>query len=339
MTLWLVRAGSRGEREDFALEHDLAVLSFREVGDLSKAESRNDVLGLLRHASPEEKPARLNNWAAQLWAFVGRMHPGDRVALPLKSRSAIAFGTVTGDYDYRASFPEDARHTRPVRWEQEISRTRIDQDLLYSFGAFLSVCRISRHDAEARIEALLAGKKPTPYIPVEEAEEPLEETSTSIDLESHARDQIREYIGRRFAGHDLAVLVDEVLVAQGYRTIRSPEGPDGGVDVLAGRGPMGFDAPRLCVQVKSGDTPSDVKVLRELSGVMKAFGADHGLIVSWGGFTSAVYKESRRHFFEVRLWDADDLVRAIQAHYDQLSDTLQAELPLKRTWMLVLEGE
>lgn len=339
MTLWLVRAGSRGEREEFALDENLAVLDFRDVGDLSAAESRHDVLDILRNAKPDEKPARLANWAAQLWAFVGRMQPGDRVALPLKSRSAIAFGIVTGDYEHRADAPEDARHTRPVRWEQEVSRTRIDQDLLYSFGAFLSVCRISRNDAEARIEALLAGKKPPPFLPTEDAEEPLEDSSASIDLESHARDQIREYIGRRFAGHDLAVLVDEVLAAQGYRTIRSPEGPDGGVDVLAGRGPMGFDAPRLCVQVKSGDTPSDVKVLRELSGVMKAFGADHGLIVSWGGFTSAVYKESRRHFFEVRLWDADDLVKAIQDHYDHLSDTLQAELPLKRTWMLVLEGE
>ncbi|MCD4843612.1 MAG: restriction endonuclease [Methanosarcinales archaeon] len=39
---------------------------------------------------------------------------------------------------------------------------------------------------------------------------------------------------------------------QGYYTYRSPEDPDGGVDILAGRVPMGFGEARLCVQVKSG---------------------------------------------------------------------------------------
>lgn len=43
---------------------------------------------------------------------------------------------------------------------------------------------------------------------------------------------------------------------------------------------MGFEAPRLCVQVKSGDDPVDVTVLRELRGVMKAYRAEQGLIVS-----------------------------------------------------------
>ena len=64
---------------------------------------------------------------------------------------------------------------------------------------------------------------------------------------------------------------------------------------------MGFESPRLCVQVKSGDLPSDVKVLRELQGVMKNYQAEQELIVSWGGFKGTVYKEARRLFFEIRL--------------------------------------
>jgi restriction system protein len=107
-----------------------------------------------------------------------------------------------------------------------------------------------------------------------------------------AKDQRREFVGRKFKGHDLAHLVGAILEAQGYKIRTSPEGPDGGVDIIAGKGILGFDPPRLAVQVKSQESPVDVKVLRELQGVMKNFGAEQGLIVAWGGFTNAVLKEA-----------------------------------------------
>jgi len=66
--------------------------------------------------------------------------------------------------------------------------------------------------------------------------------------------------------------------------------------------------------------------IRELKGVMDDFKADQGLLVSWGGFKQSVINDSRRRFFEIRLWDAGDLVNAILEHYDQLSKDLQAEL-------------
>lgn len=100
---------------------------------------------------------------------------------------------------------------------------------------------------------------------------------------------------------------------------------------------MGFGHPRIAIQVKSGDMPADVSVLRELQGVMPRFGAEHGLIVSWAGFRESVIREARQLFFEVRLWDAGDLVSALQNNYSKLSEELQAEIPLKRIWLLVEE--
>lgn len=134
----------------------------------------------------------------------------------------------------------------------------------------------------------------------------------TIDVEEYTRDQITGFVGRKFKGHDLARLVAGILTAEGYKIELSPPGADGGVDIIAGQGPMGFDPPRLIVQVKSSDTPADVGVLRELQGVMPSFGGDRGLIVSWGGFKTSVIREARRLFFSIRLWDAGDLVRAIQ---------------------------
>jgi restriction system protein len=61
-------------------------------------------------------------------------------------------------------------------------------------------------------------------------------------------------------------------------------------------------------------------VLRELQGVMPRFGAEHGLIVSWSGFKESVFREARQLFFEVRLWDAGDLVAALQRNYERLNE-------------------
>ena len=80
-----------------------------------------------------------------------------------------------------------------------------------------------------------------------------------------------------------------------------------------------------------------LQYLRGLQGSMTNFGAEQGLLVSWGGFTRAVY-EARLNFFKVRLWDSNDLIKAILKNYDNLSDSLQAEL-IKRIWALVIEEE
>ena len=161
-----------------------------------------------------------------------------------------------------------------------------------------------------------------------------------MDLEQFARDQISETINRNFKGHKLAHLSAAILQAQGYKVRISPEGPDGGVDIIAGKGPLGFESPRLIVQVKSGSSPVDVKVFRELSGVMDTFNADSGLIVAWGGYRGVVEKEASRQYFKIRLWDADNLVQMVQEYYDSLPEDIQSELPLKRIWILLPdEGE
>ena len=69
------------------------------------------------------------------------------------------------------------------------------------------------------------------------------------------------------------------------------------MSIIAGTGPMGFDRPRLAVQVKSSDSPVDVSVVRELQGVMPRFGADQGLVVSWGGYRESVVREARQLYF------------------------------------------
>jgi restriction system protein len=336
MTLWLVRCGRRGEGENYALTSSVVGIGFSELDDLSKVRSLDAIRELLEERRPDAKPSTVTNWAGQVDAFTHRIKEGDLVALPLKSAPAVAFGRVTGGYRFDTSAPDQIRHQRPVKWiREDVPRSEIDQDLLYSLGAFMTVCQIKRNNAEKRIEALLAGrptKAPTatPGAPSDEGEE-----AAPVDLDRLSRDQISKRIVARFQGHELAQLVGDILRAEGFVTTVSPAGPDGGVDILAGQGSMGFDGAMLAVQVKSGDQQVDAPTLRELQGVMSNFGATRGLMVSWGGFKKSARAEARRLFFQIRLWDSDELIDKITEVYERLPAETQAELPLRRIWTLV----
>jgi restriction system protein len=216
--------------------------------------------------------------------------------------------------------------------------------LLNTFGAFMTICRVQRNNAEARLAAMRAsGWKPESVASITKKAKPPSddppEPSEDTDLEEAAGDQIAQLIAARFKGHGLTRLVEAILKAQGYTTYRSPEGADGGADILAGAGPLGFGAPRLCVEVKSEDSSIDRPTVDKLLGAITKFGAQEGLFVSWGGFKANVQKELAASFFRVRLWTQKELLEALFAHYDNLDDDLKAELPLKRIWTVAAQDK
>ena len=342
MAISLVRAGKNGERQSFALNNNVALIGWDGTPDLSRFNTKDELREMYQSMKPERSKNYISNHAGQLWAFSHRFQMGDLIALPLKDQDAVAFGKVVGDYKFMPENPAGAKHVRPVEWiTQDLPRNALDQDLLYSLGSSLTVCQIQRHNAEERIRAILDGKAPPPLVPrgtLEDFDEASDEAAAP-NLDDYAQTQIREFIRQKFAGHDFADLIEAVLRAQGYQTDKSDPGADGGVDIIAGRGPFGFDPPRLVVQVKATATAQDIKVLRELKGVMKDFNAEQGIFVSWSGFKRTVMSEARRHFFEIRLWDASDVISAVQQYYDQFPEILKAELPLKRVWTLVQEEQ
>lgn len=330
--VWLVRAGRHGEDEEVARREGLAIIGFEEVPDLRMFRTYEDLLNKLLELDPEQSVPRARNRGAQLWAFRERMEIGDIVVLPLKTNLGyIALGRVSGPYEYRRVGPEE-RHVRPVRWEREVPRSVFRPDLLYSFGALMTVCQITRNDAPARMLSVLdKGRDPGPQGDTPPGPD------GGFDIAQAAHDEIVAYVRQRFTGHSMARLVGAILEAEGFTVTISPPGPDRGVDILAGRGPMGLDEPLLCVQVKATEAPVDVNVLRALQGTMSSFGATQGLLVSWGGFTDAAKREARQHAFKIALWNQSDIVEAIYRTYESLRPEIQAELPLKRVWTLVRE--
>ncbi len=343
MAIWLVRAGSHGEHEQKFIQENRVYVTWDNLNvDLGKLKQRADLTAAMTERYPDTKPKAVQNWVSQIWPFAHEIKKGDLVVLPLKSQRAIQIGEITGDYHFEPKGADPYFHWRPVKWIAEgIPRANFGKDLLNTFGAFMTICRVQSNNAEARIATMKSnGWKPETIASTTSTTTSIVDAGTAdTDLEELAFDQIAQLINARFKGHGLTRLVEAILKAQGYTTYRSPEGADGGADILAGAGPLGFGSPRLCVEVKSQSSPIDRPTVDKLLGAVQKFGADEGLFVSWSGFKNNVQKELAASFFKVRLWSQMELLEQLFANYDRFDDELKAELPLKRVWTVAAQED
>ncbi len=332
MAVWVVRGGRQGERDARMLESSVIAVGWAGMPDFGSF-SKEELTDLVRNALPDARGGAIAAYAGQLWAFVNGIQSGDLVVLPRKNTPYVAIGEVSSGYRYRVDLDEDMRHTHDVRWlAKDVQRIAFHQDLQNTFNAFKTVFQVHQTDAEPRLRAVLRqGGEP--------GGTDVEDETAPLDVEQAAQDEIVKQIDRRFKGHDFARLAEGILKAQGYFTFRSPPGPDGGVDILAGSGKMGFDSPRVCVQVKGRNQPSDIDVYQRLKGTMQDVGAEQGLLISWGGFTPAVRKAAKNSFFAIRLWERTELIAALLDNYDRLPADLKAELPLRQIWVYVRSEE
>lgn len=346
MAVWLVRGGGDGEFEAKYIADKRVYVTWERLDvDLRKLKDRAELAEEMAKRYSDAKPRAIQNWSSQVWPFRDEMQRGDLVVLPLKKQRAIQIGEITGDYHFEPEGPDPFFHWRPVQWvSHPIPRSHFGQDLLYSFGAFMTICRIQRNNAENRLRAMRStGWKPETIRDVTRqaggGPDSAEEEAAISDLEELARDRIALLINSRFKGHSLTRLVEAILKAQGYTTYRSAEGTDGGADILAGSGPLGFGDPKLCVEVKSEDKPIDRPTVDKLLGAVTKFGASEGLFVSWSGFKPNVQRELATSFFRVRLWSQTELLEQLFEHYEKFDEELKAELPLKRVWMVAVPVE
>jgi restriction system protein len=149
------------------------------------------------------------------------------------------------------------------------------------------------------------------------------------DIEQTTRDFILKTLSQDFKGHPLAHLFGHLLEAMGYKVKVAPEGPDGGVDIIAHKDEFGFEAP-IKVQVKSNDGNVGDPAVSALFG--KLGKDDHGIIVTLGNFTKQA-KDFSKSKTNLRLIDGEELVGLILSHYENLSAHYKSLIPLKRVYV------
>jgi restriction system protein len=344
---WVIRAGAYGERERWALAESVAGGGWPEVPDLTGCLTREDLHGVVVAAFPGAAPGLIDDHVGQLWALRHRVLPGDLLVMPLKTTRKFALGRITGGYRYLTDNPDPGkRHVVEVGWRRtDLPRAAIEQDLLFSLGSTLNIFIPNRHNAAGRLEDLLAqGRDPGPVAGAVQPVAPerngrgrtramVDQPDPATDLAQFAHDQIEARIAEDFPDRGLVALVSAVLAADGFLGHEQTPGPGEAVHLIAGRGPLGLDRPRVLVRVGSGE-PVGPAGLAQLRGAMDTHRVDQGLLVAWGGLTGAARESLRTDRSSVRVWESKDVVAAVVRTYDRWSDDMRARLALRRIWTL-----
>lgn len=161
-TVWAVRAGRDGEREDECLTSGLTIAGWPEVNrPLPAGEGSNAIRRVLEDVYDDSSARLLGNWEGQLNRFVNEMSNGDYIIMPRKD-GTIAIGTIEisdsdpkNGYQFRGNHPEGRQHVRKVHWiVSDIPRTDLSDDLRNSLRALLTIFRIDRPNIVSRIQTI-----------------------------------------------------------------------------------------------------------------------------------------------------------------------------------------
>lgn len=321
--IWGIHAGRHGDADNLFLQKKVVAIGWSEMGDLSKInKSREAFKEKVSNTYPTFKPGAIPNSAGQTFRFVNEMKKGDYIVYSSKMDKQFHIGQVEADYKYDPKTDSRYPNQRDVKWLVTIPRSNFSQGALYETGSAMSFFLIKTYANE--FLAALEGK--TKVAPIEE-----DETVDFVgaDIEQTTKDFLLKTLSQDFKGHPLAHLFGHLLEAMGYKVKVAPEGPDGGIDIIAHKDEFGFESP-IKVQVKSNDGNVGDPAVSALFG--KLGKDDHGIIVTLGGFTKQA-KDFAKGKTNLRLIDGDNLVDLILNNYEKLNAHYKALIPLKRVYV------
>jgi restriction system protein len=324
---WGIHAKGAKLEEVLLTRHQLAI-GWADLGDLTSfAHDRDLIKARLKAAMPNEKPGAIPVYAGELYRFVNELAIGDVVVYRSTGDGTIHLGRVTGPYVYDASHDPAHPNRRPVKWVKTapVTAPGVTLGALHELGSALAFFKIA-NNTDVWSE-LLIGSAAHQEVPGGDEDDDLV-YYVSQASEQNTRDFVVKRLAAHLKGHPLAHFVANLLQTMGYRTQVSPAGPDGGIDIVAHRGELGFEPPIVKVQVKSTEGSIGGPTVAELLGNLS--GGEYGLIVTLGSFTKDAKSKLKPN---IRLIGGDDLVDLILVHYEDLDPRYKSIIPLKRMYV------
>jgi len=317
--VWVVRADTPiVDRVEIA---SLVAIGWSQMGDLTGIGEREKFKEKYKSIY-SESDMRVAIGAGQLYRFAREIDKADLVLTPLSASREVLIGEVTGDYMHNPSLiSKDYPHIRTVKWLKKLSRDSLSIPLRNSLGGLMTVFKVSEHLSE--VELLLGGK--VTGLPPEEPLTPYHE-----EVEARADEMISDLLNQ-IGPYEFQHLVAALLRAMGFRTRVSQPGPDGGVDIKAFPDALGFQTPRVRVQVKHRKGSAGAPEVQQLAGATKGENYN-GLFVSTGGFTSQAETEADKHA-HITLMDRASFVKLLLEHYEKLEPEYQALIPLRKVYI------
>ena len=165
MTLWVVRAGSKGEQEEEVLKNNIVTIDLDSLDDLSQYNDFDSLFGYYKKTHPREKhkgdadydkSVRLQ--CGEVWTFLKKIQINDFVVLSSKKTDEIFIGKILSDYEYK-HYAEDIKHTRRVEWLKTINRTNIPKEINNSFNTGLTVFEVKENNVEEFVKTIADEKE------------------------------------------------------------------------------------------------------------------------------------------------------------------------------------
>lgn len=332
MPAWMVRADRNGAAFEAFRESEAVGIGWAELGDMSDLKTREAVQARYEHALPGRSAQETGMGVGQVDRFLNRFAEGDRVVTYDPPGRVYLCGVVAGPYQYDTNAEVRVlTNRRSVRWKHETSRDDLSPTAKTSLGSISTIFAIRpevaaelwREDGPAS-PAVVPG---TADVAIAAAGDEVGEAEQAPDLELLANEAIKDRLAA-LTWDEMQDLVAGLLRAMGFKTRVSPKGSDRGKDVLASPDGFGFREPRIFVEVKHRTGQSiGSQDLRSFLGGRRP--GDKGLYVSTGGFTKEARYEAERANVPTTLLDLEDLVHAIQDHYDAFDTEAKQLLPLK----------
>jgi restriction system protein len=324
VTVWGIHGGRTGDADTLFLKKKRIALGWHDMPNLNSiAPNREAFKAKTTEVYHDAKLMTIAVNAGQLYRFVHEMQVDELVVYPSRQDQLVHIGKVTSAYEYKPDIESKYPHTRLIEWLKHLPRTKFSQAALYEIGSAMSFFQVKNY-ADEFITVTTGKNLPPP------AEDDTTVGLVAEEIEQMTRDFILKQLARELKGHPFARFVAHLLETMGYRTRVSPEGPDGGIDIIAHKDELGFEPPIIKVQVKATEGTTGDPTVSSLYG--KVGPNEYGLLVSLGTFTPQAknFAQSKSNF---RLVDGKELVTLVLQHYEQFDSQYKGLLPLKRVYI------
>lgn len=332
--MWMVR-GDSGRLFDEFREQSVVAIGWKGLAKIAEPGiTRERLSAAFEREMPDAKRGSIVAGVSQVFRFINEMRAGDHVVTYNPSSRIYLLGKLGPDLkiDPNPKLPGMA-FVRPATWQREIERDQLSINSKNSLGSILTVFMVAPSAASELLQFVSGRKVEADEQAVEPIVSPEEGIDTGSDLLKSLELRSLEFIKDKINQLDWAEmqeLIAGVLRAMGYKTRVSPPGPDRGADIVASPDGLGFENPRIVVEVKHRSGSMGSREVRSFLGGRHK--DDRGLYVSSGGFSKDAKYEADRASIPVTLWDLDDVVRALVEYYEKLDNETRQMVPLKRLY-------
>lgn len=329
--MWMVRAGEAGFRFDDFKAGPRVSIGWYEMGNMGGLKTRDDFTAAVLTNYPSIRKGQIGSYAGQAYRFVREMKVGDAVVTYGPSERVYLVGTISGDYEYDQTVSPDQPNIRRVNWRGQVSRDALSVSARNSLGAISTLFQIPDEVAQEIESKLAQGGAAPPTMSPLAVESVVEEQVDDLykDIQSKGFEFIKDRVNA-LDWEEMQELVAGLLRAMGYKTRVSPSGSDRGKDIVASPDGLGFEDPRIVVEVKHREVATNSEKIRSFLGGRHE--TDKGLYVSTGGFTKDARYEAERGRIPVTLMDLDDLVKVLLEHYEKMDVEMQRLIPLRKVY-------